>query len=31
MPRPTGGFLTVKPLEYVEEAEYGVFPILKES
>jgi len=26
MPRPTGGFLTVKPLEYVEEAEYGVFP-----
>jgi len=26
MPRPTGGFLTAKPLEYVEEAEYGVFP-----
>ena len=26
MPKPTGGFLTVKPLEYVEESEYGVFP-----
>jgi len=25
MPRPTGGFLTAKPLRYVEEAEYGVF------
>ena len=26
MPRPNGCFLTVKPLRYVEEAGYGVFP-----
>ncbi|MEM3891733.1 MAG: phage tail tube protein [Nitrososphaerales archaeon] len=26
MPTPTGGFRTVKPLEYVEEVDYGVFP-----